>query len=227
MDGAEGLFGASENACRPRPSRRLALRAGTSLVASAAVPGPPVPSTCPDALQVRLLRLRDTERVVQYGTQLLDKHSRRLDPEERELQAGGSGRTTRARRCRKLGRREVHSESNGACATLGRACRPLPGARSLGGARAGGNRGDGGGVQGACAAAGEECEQALPIWHPRQQAHGGLERGPQGIQCRVCVCLNVGGVGGALARCMSCAWSATQYCLCMHLHGCCRAWPML
>lgn len=32
--------------------------------------------------QVRLLRLRDTERVVQYGTQLLDKHSRKLDPEE-------------------------------------------------------------------------------------------------------------------------------------------------
>ncbi|KAL4420359.1 hypothetical protein ABPG77_006166 [Micractinium sp. CCAP 211/92] len=32
--------------------------------------------------QVRLLRLRDTERVVQYGTQLLDKHSRKLDVEE-------------------------------------------------------------------------------------------------------------------------------------------------
>ncbi len=49
----------------------------------------PAPPVCPAhlvslALQVRLLRLRDTERVVQYGTQLLDKHSRKLDVEERE-----------------------------------------------------------------------------------------------------------------------------------------------
>lgn len=41
---------------------------------------------------MRLLRLRDTERVVQYGTQLLDKHSRKLDPEERECRSmGGCG----------------------------------------------------------------------------------------------------------------------------------------
>ena len=47
----------------------------------------PPPTCCLPTLcfeQVRELRLRDPERIVKYGTELLSRHSRRLDPEERE-----------------------------------------------------------------------------------------------------------------------------------------------
>jgi hypothetical protein len=149
--------------------------------------------TLPAPVQVRLLRLRDTERVVKHGSELLQRHARKLDAVERER-----ARRPPAAACRLLlvllpFPLQLGTHAHDSCCQdrpsqamrRDRACCILPTsphprttsparclACSVGGARAGGGGSHGRRPEGAGAQPGLQRAQALPRRRPRQPPHG-------------------------------------------------------
>ena len=187
-----------------RGSRWIAPGLLPRAAAAAAPPPPPLPAapsgqplflaTPPVCCQVRELRLRDVERVTRCGAELLARHARKLDGDEREW-GGGAGRWAleRVGTAASVGAGAMawHAVLCQACpsvactlcrtaasaAAVAGGSRPPPPprpplGRSVGRARAGGGGGHGVRLQGAGPAAGQERAQAVPRGRARQPPRG-------------------------------------------------------